>query len=1189
VASIRPGSRDETSIQAAQAGDPPGRQVHPPGRVADRDLYLYEGPSYPRPQYRREVDDLLAFHRRAFVGRGHELDELAKFAADPGGGYLLVEAAPGHGKSALLAELMWRWQARRWATRPLPVLLCFFIRAARDQHTPDAFATSVSAQLLDLLDLPGGVPPDLDAQRHQLASLWAKAAAAAQAEQPLLLVVDGLDEMANDDLTISDLLPAELGRHAGVIVSSRSSTSLAARVAVGHPLHRARIQRLQPFGRDEIGQLLRAQNSSLEGATAMAARIGALTGGEPLFTQLLCQEVTAADARTLDGLESAPPADVKDYARRQLRGLAMRIDGELAWDVLAVLMVARGSMTRDEMADVLGVSPTRVDRAIDPVRPFLSELGDRLEFAHRRLRAVVAEEFTPAERRESRRRLLGWCARFAHAGWPDDTPGYVLERYAARLAEARDGQALYALVSRRWMRLQVTRTGSHHALARDVRQAIRVACSERPANLVQEVRGSLVYATVASRAATAPAEVLGVLASVGGIAGARRYMARIADPAGRGQAYREIAAELLRHPEVAEARLGREQALASAQTTEVPWVEALLPAPALAAPEGGNEAAGALPPATPPDEDAAQAAKPHVMDGSLAVAGPMAGLLTGSTGNTWAVARVARALAQAGRVAEALGVAEAAPDPFKAWALAEVAGSLATAGRVAEARAIAGRARHAGAEALAMTDVAAALVKAGRVAEAVAALERIVAATRTMEDPLRAWTLARAAHVFAMAGRAEEARVAADEALVIARALQDAKVKAEVVARTGEALVAAGRVAEAVAVAKKLPGPWGTWALAEVAGALVAAGRVTEAVEVAKGLRAALVPVEGGWGVEPAVMPVELHVGSRPHTPAPVGRALGGARPLEGWEERARTLAAIAVALAVAGRSAEAAALAEQALAGASALREAQARAGLLAEVAAALAVVGRSGEAAALAERALAAARAIREARTGARAVGEVAAGLARSGRVAEALALVQRLEGEETEPRALAWVTGALVAAGRQDEAAAVAEQALDRVRALGSAQAGMVALAEVAGALAVAGRSGQADAVAEQALDRVRALGQDRVGARVLAEVAAGLARAGRLAEALEIAQRVEAAAARARALAEVAAALAVAGRKEEAATVAEQALACARTTSRSAVFQVVRHGLPVFDETGDGHALTLLGRALLEIEGWWVVGS
>jgi hypothetical protein len=49
---------------------------------------------------------LLADRTGVFVGRDRELALLTAFAAESAGGYLLVEANSGYGKTALLARLI---------------------------------------------------------------------------------------------------------------------------------------------------------------------------------------------------------------------------------------------------------------------------------------------------------------------------------------------------------------------------------------------------------------------------------------------------------------------------------------------------------------------------------------------------------------------------------------------------------------------------------------------------------------------------------------------------------------------------------------------------------------------------------------------------------------------------------------------------------------------------------------------------------------------------------------------------------------------------------------------------------------------------------------------------------------------------------------------------------------------------
>lgn len=175
-----------------------------------------------RLDYRREIAQLLAFYTQSFVGREQELERVAAFATMEEPGYQLVEAPAGFGKTALAAQLIRRHEAGQWdADGGIPALVYFFVREEGWRHTPEAFCLAVNSQLLDLVELPGGVPAGLEAQRSQLVHLWAEAKATASASRPLLLVVDGLDEMATGKVTIAGLLPAELGPYVHVVVTSR--------------------------------------------------------------------------------------------------------------------------------------------------------------------------------------------------------------------------------------------------------------------------------------------------------------------------------------------------------------------------------------------------------------------------------------------------------------------------------------------------------------------------------------------------------------------------------------------------------------------------------------------------------------------------------------------------------------------------------------------------------------------------------------------------------------------------------------------------------------------------------------------------------------------------------------------------------------------------------------------------------
>ena len=412
--------------------------------AAQGNVIVYKGEAYFRLNYRSEISDSVNFYTDTFVGRRAEIPQLIEFSAQESPGYLLVEALAGFGKSALMYQLLYLQETGSWESHSKPYLLYFFIRKDGNRNRPVSFLQALNSQLLEILNLPGGVPNELSALRNQFSELWSKAGLLANREQPLLLLVDGLDEAVEEDkTTIANLLPSPTS-YTHVIVTSRPNPQPLQLVSLEHPLKKAKVLSLQKFDECDIKALLQKYKASAEIVANLSLRILEITKGEPLFARFVCEDVVTKGESALSQLEENPPTNVEDYFRQQfnqLRSLANDEGEEIAWDILGLLVVTLGGITIEEMAEVLKEKKHKVHKAVELIQRFL--LGDsQLTLMHLQLRKVLTEDFNHREQVENRQKLLDFCAN-----WQRHHSSYALTYYAQHLVEAGRSQGLHDLLA----------------------------------------------------------------------------------------------------------------------------------------------------------------------------------------------------------------------------------------------------------------------------------------------------------------------------------------------------------------------------------------------------------------------------------------------------------------------------------------------------------------------------------------------------------------------------------------------------------------------------------------------------------------------------------------------------------------------------------------------------------------------
>ena len=303
------------------------------------------------------------------------------------------------GKTALLAWLV---------TYPPPdvaVASCF-LRSTVGANTADYALSTLTGQLAALADRADHHPARfLPEKRAQFTELLPTAARACRERgHRLMLLIDGLDEYDGRDGPLRDWLVGDDDLPAGAALLAASRLSVALDLPAGHPLRAHVLSLAATHTTDKLRDL--AMNE-LERALADRSRLE--------------YAVVGLAAVAVGGLT---PADLRVLLRRM---------GILAF-------VA-------EINDILGASLRRTVTAV-PERAGRAVYA----FAHAALkdaaRAMFAEDLA-----EFDATLLGWCDDNRAAGWPENTPDYVLSHYPRHLHVAGRRDDLVALLEdRAWYR-----------------------------------------------------------------------------------------------------------------------------------------------------------------------------------------------------------------------------------------------------------------------------------------------------------------------------------------------------------------------------------------------------------------------------------------------------------------------------------------------------------------------------------------------------------------------------------------------------------------------------------------------------------------------------------------------------------------------------------------------------------------
>ncbi|MGB0383607.1 MAG: AAA family ATPase [Ardenticatenaceae bacterium] len=452
------------------------------------------------------VDDLIAEYTALFVGREHSFRQLDEFIAHQSSGFMLITAPAGFGKSALLANWVTRQpQALNWSF----VVAHFFKQSHGTNRLTDGLRNVIRQLYIyhQLEDEP--LPSNIDSLRDILRTLLSDYAS--RADEPLVIVLDGLDEMERAHQPfLSPRLFRRLPDNLFVIASARAAADESP-LYLDHwqeniiPLHLERLPNvaiqtwLRQAGKGELAAFAEEER--------FVAQVEQITDGLPLYLRHLTEELIEGVKQNQDirPILARTPPGFKQYVGQQLGQLDELELPDQRWQFFALLTVTKGALEYDEIKALTNMRDRdlRQMRQTWQVTRWLRVTGETKTALYTFAHPLLATAFAQAvgdDAEDALQKLMDWCAQ-----WQQHKSPYALRHYAEHLANA-PSEAFYALVCEERMRAWEALEGTYAGFLNDVEYAWQRAEDER--DMAIQIKCALCRASVATLSANIPPELL---------------------------------------------------------------------------------------------------------------------------------------------------------------------------------------------------------------------------------------------------------------------------------------------------------------------------------------------------------------------------------------------------------------------------------------------------------------------------------------------------------------------------------------------------------------------------------------------------------------------------------------------------------------------------------------------------------
>jgi hypothetical protein len=298
------------------------------------------------------------YTEQPFEGRDEEKRELDGFLKNNYSGVLLVTAAAGFGKSALLCH----WQQMQ-QEKYFIAYHCFSFRKEKTRLVSEAYRHLLK-QLYYYHNIRNGpFPNDENGMRDTLMGMLSKPVS--PESKPLVIVLDGLDEAEKTFEPFFTSLPAGVF----VIASARAEegeepeylrnwTDNAQKLCLKRLPREAILKWLKQIS--ELTVYLQDED--------FVKKLDEITGGFPLYLRYLIDELkqVARQGQDVQKVLAQTPKGFEGYVKQQLNALDQLDLPDQRWQFFALLAVAKGLLEKQDVKKLTGMG----DRNLRQIHQF---------------------------------------------------------------------------------------------------------------------------------------------------------------------------------------------------------------------------------------------------------------------------------------------------------------------------------------------------------------------------------------------------------------------------------------------------------------------------------------------------------------------------------------------------------------------------------------------------------------------------------------------------------------------------------------------------------------------------------------------------------------------------------------------------------------------------------------------------